>query len=259
MTHDSSRRPTRRGARAGRNRPELVTPLEEVKSDSPVLETNQPIEETLSALAEQSITPPSRTRRLANFFSTVGRGEKTPEAAQARIARATGGKASTPAKESGEPESAEPAKASTPARPAPARPASAFKTKYLLGMLIYLFGAQFIGTYERAFLMQNHLNSVITKFPLFGGTVIIDTSTLVFLATLVLLLILLARFDLIPRNLGAMSGQQSSQSRRGSANTGGTSEGSVKSPPPTMKQGVKGADDDLYQEYRENQRRTRKR
>src|SRR6266436_574619 len=156
MTQDSSRRPTRRGARAGRNRPELVTPMEEVKSGSPVPETNQPIEETLSALAEQSIAPPSRTRRLANFFSTVGRGEKTPEAEQA--------------------------KASTPARPAPARPASAFKTKYLLGMLIYLFGAQFIGTYERAFLMQNHLNSVITKFPLFGATIIIDPSTLPFLA-----------------------------------------------------------------------------
>jgi hypothetical protein len=264
MTQDSSHRPTRRGARAGRNRPELVTSMQEVKSSPPVLETSESSEETTATPAEMPVAPPAQKRRLANFFSTVGRGEKTAteqetEAAQARIARATRGKASTPAKESREPEPPAPAKASTPARPAPARPASAFKTKYLLGMLIYLFGAQFIGSYERGFLIQNHLNSVITKFPLFGGTVVIDTSTLIFLATLVLLLIVLARFDLIPRNLGALSGQQPSQTRRGSANTGETSEGNVKNPPPTMKQGVKGADDDLYQEYRANQRRTRKR
>ena len=260
MTQQNSHRPTRRAARAGRNRPELVTSTNEVKNDAPVLETNQPIEETLSDLAEQSIAPPSRARRLANFFSTVGRSEKSQasqetEVAQARLARATRGKASVSAKDSPSSETRQPAKASAPARTTPARPASPFKTKYLLGIAIYLFGAQFIGIYETQFLIAYHLNGVLGH-P-FGFT--ITTSTVVYLATLLVLLLILARLDLVPRSLGAMSGQQSSQSRRGTSNYQRTSEDNIKSPPPTMKQGVKGEDDDLYQEYRSNQRRAKKR
>src|SRR5205085_11558574 len=107
-------------------------------------------------------------------------------------------------------------------------------------------------------LHANHLDN-----PLFSiGPVAISTSTLAFLATLVILLIVLARFDLIPRNLGAMMGQPTPSRRATSAQTQNTQE-NVKTPPPIMKQGVKGADDDLYQEYQEQrryqQRRDRKR
>jgi hypothetical protein len=263
MTTENNRRPTRRSARAGRNRPELVTStsMEEVKEDAPTVEDSPTLEESQQELEATAVTP--RKRKLADFFSTVGRSEKAPEvqeseAAQARIARATRGKA---ARDGAKPEAEETKatpKASVPARPAPARPASPFKTKYLLGMVIYLFGAQFIGIYEQGFLQANHLNTVLTTFSLFGGKVIISTSTLVFLATLLLLLVVLARFDLIPRSLGALSGQQSSQARKSTSSSQGTSD-NARQPQPAMKQGVSGADDDLYQEYRANQRRTRKR
>lgn len=260
MTQQNSRRPIKRPARSGRIRPELVTSTSEVNSDTPVSKTNQPIEESLSALSEQSITPPSPTKRLASFFSTVGRSQKTSseqetEVAQARLARATRGKAAGPIKDSPKSETSEPAKVSNVARPAsaPARPSSPFKMKYLLGIAIYLFGAQFIGIYETQFLISNHLNTVLGK-P-FGLT--ITTSTVVYLATLLLLLVLLARLDLVPRSFGAMSNQSSSQNRRGTSQ--GNSGDFSKTPQPTMRQGVSGADDDLYQEYRWNQRRTKKR
>src|SRR5579863_5888575 len=182
MTQQNSRRPIKRAARAGRNRPELVTSTSEVNSDTPLSETNQPLEESL---AEQSSAPPSPTKRLANFFSTVGRGQKTAaeqetEVAQARLARATRGKATVPAKDSTNSETKEPTKASAPASSAPKRPPSPFKTKYLLGIGIYLFGAQFIGIYETKFLVANNLNSVLGR-P-FGFTV--TSSTLVYLLTL---------------------------------------------------------------------------
>ena len=258
MTTEYNRKPTRRSARAGRNRPELVasTSMEEAKEDASTAEDSPTLEESQQELEATAVTP--RKRRLANFFSTVGRSEKAQEvqeseAAQARIARATRGKA---VKDSGKPEAGE-GKTSAPARTAPARPASPFKTKYLLGMVIYLFGAQFIGIYEQAFLQSNHLNTVLTTFSLFGGKVVISTSTLVFLATLLLLLVVLARFDLIPRSLGALGGQ-SSQARRSTSNSQSSSD-NARQQQPTMKQGVSGADDDLYQEYRANQRRTRKR
>jgi hypothetical protein len=256
MTQQNSRRPIKRAARAGRNRPELVTSTSEVKNDTPYLEPEQAAQEETVAPPESPPGSPSPTRRLANFFSTVGRNQKTSEeqetdVAQARIARATRNKTVSPIKETPKSEAREPVKASTPARSTPARPPSPFKTKYLIGIGVYLFGAQFIGIYENQFLNANHLNTVLGH-P-FGFT--LTTATVVYLITLLLLLVLLARLDLVPRSFGAISGQQTSQTRRNSSNN----QDNVRTPPPTMKQGVSGADDDLYQEYRSNQRRTKKR
>ncbi len=258
MTQQNSRRSTRRAARAGRNRPELVTSTSEVKNDAPILETDQPTEEATLAPNEQPVSSPSPARRLADFFSTVGRSEKSQaaqetEVAQARLARATRGKASVSTNDSPSSETRQQPKASAPARTTPARPARPFKTKYLLGIAIYLFGAQFIGSIEQRYLHAIGLDVPLGHF--FGFTIM--TWQVVYLATLLVLLLILARLDLVPRSLGAMSGQQSSQSRRGTPQ--GTSEDNIKSPPPTMKQGVKGEDDDLYQEYRSNQRRAKKR
>jgi ABC-type phosphate transport system substrate-binding protein len=83
------------------------------------------------------------------------------------------------------------------------------------------------------------------------GPVQVYLSTVMFLLTLIVLLIVLARFDLVPRSLAPAStqprpsskGQAQRPSNDGSTNT-----------QPGMKQGVKGANDDLYQEYRQNQR-----
>lgn len=266
MTQEYNRRPTRRAARTWRKRPELVTPasMEEMKDDSAALDDSPTLEESQQELEATAATP--RKRKLANFFSTVGKSDKTPEAqeteaAQARLARATRSKGSTAVKNDSNSEDKEDRvapKASTPTRATPARPPSPFKTKYLLGFVIYLFGAQFLGVYERQFMVANHLED--PNHPAFHlGPLAFGPSTVLYLATLILLLILLARLDLIPRSLGALMGQQSGQQgKKSTSNNQNTSE-SARTQPPTMRQGVKGADDDLYQEYRTNQRRTRKR
>jgi hypothetical protein len=152
----------------------------------------------------------------------------------------------------------EPAGSTSSQRPA----RSGFKTKYLIGMGIYLVVAEFMGTFVVNFFRANGLDTVLTKFNLFGGEITISTSILAFLSILIILLIVLARFDLIPRNFAAMSGN-SPQRRTGTGNS--TAKGnqnttdSGRTTPPTMRQGVKGANDDLYQEYRANQRREKKR
>src|SRR5260370_39583929 len=99
MTSDNNRGPTRRSARTGRNRPELVTStsMEEVKDDVSTVDDSPTLEESLQELEATAVTP--RKRKLANFFSTVGRSEKAPEvqeseAAQTRLARATSGETS---------------------------------------------------------------------------------------------------------------------------------------------------------------------
>jgi hypothetical protein len=265
MTQEYNRRPTRRAARTGRKRPELVTStsMEEMKDDSATLDDSPTLEESQQEL-EATVATPSK-RKLANFFSTVGKSDKTSEAqetevAQARLARATRSKGAVAAKNDSNPEVKEDRvapKASTPTRTTPARPPSPFKTKYLLGFVIYLFGAQFLGVYERQFMIANHLED--PNHPAFHlGPLAFGPSTVLYLATLILLLILLARLDLIPRSLGALMGQQPGQQGKSSTSNSQTSE-SARTQQPTMRQGVKGADDDLYQEYRTNQRRTRKR
>jgi hypothetical protein len=205
-------------------------------------------------------------RRLPKFFSTVGKTEQKETAqsvvdpAQARIARATAGKTKTQSGESKQAVADAPVKnaaaRSTPTRSAPARPPSAFKMRYIVGMLAYLLIADLIGTFETSYLTANHLNN-----PLFAlGSFPVTPSTVLFLVTLVVVLIVLARFDLIPRNLAGLGGQSPAQRKTGQ--TRGSSDPGSSKTAPSMKQGVKGADDDLYQEYRAqqryNQRRERK-
>jgi hypothetical protein len=266
MTQDYNHRPSRRAARAGRKRPELVTstPMEEMKDDSFTADDSPTLEESQQKLEATAATP--RKRKLANFFSTVGRSDKTSEAqenevAQARLARATGSKGSSAAKNDSNSEVKEDkatAKASTPTRTTPARRSTSFKTKYLLGFAIYLFGANFLSIFERQYMIANHLED--PNHPAFHlGPLAFGPFEVVYLATLILLLILLARLDLIPRSLGALTGQQpTQQGKRSTSNDQNTAE-SARTQQPTVRQGVKGADDDLYQEYRANQRRTRKR
>jgi hypothetical protein len=274
---------SRRANRGGRAKPTLVTATtnDDISNDqlaqngdALLAESDVAVEaqDTLSALQKAA---PAVSRKLPRFFSTVGKSDKAKEvseeeAAQARIARATRGKSATKAAATSSDvpvtttqvetaKAKEPAPAPARARAnAPARPPSPFKTKYIIGMVIYLLGAQFIGTYEKDFFVSNHMESVLTSFKLFGLPLIISTSTLAFLVTLVVLLVVLAKFDLLPRSLSALSGQPAS--RRGAPATQRSSNNEVyRTPQPTMKQGVSGEDDDLYREYRENQRRTRKR
>ena len=269
-----------RRSRTNRNRPVLVT------STTDTIETgDQPVEDgnatdqlmapagdsgadNANQTPERAATEPLRGRRLPKFFSTVGKTEQKQteqpavDQAQARIARATAGKTKPQTKEDKQTSASPPAKSSaarsTPTRPAPARPAAGgFKMRYIIGMLAYLLIADLIGTFETSYLTANHLN--YTLFAL--GSFPVTLSTVLFLVTLVVVLIVLARFDLIPRNLAGLGGMQQQQRKTGQ--TRESAEPGAPRTPPTMRQGVKGADDDLYQEYREqqryNQRRERKR
>jgi hypothetical protein len=254
----------KRSKNTSKNRPVLVTSSSndlatQGQSVEVPGETLQPVEEVVSPATVEDTQP----RRFPKFFSSVGKSDKesTVEAdqASARIARATRNSAASSnnraAKDSKPTQSQpsannvstnKPAPKSTPAKAQPRQ--GAFKTKYLYGMIIYVVVAMFVGQYERAFLVANHLDKVLFQI----GSFAVTTSTALYLLTLIILLIVLARFDLIPRSLGAMSGQSTSQSGRSGQSS--SQSDNTKNAQPTMKQGVKGADDDLYQEYREQQR-----
>jgi hypothetical protein len=254
----------KRSKSAGKNRPVLVTSSNDLAMTDQSVElmsdTTQPVEEG----APPTTIEVSRPRRFPKFFSSVGKNENdgTVEADQAaaRIARATrnsgvssaGGrtaKDSQPAQSQSNTNKVSTNKPTPKAAPAKAAPSrGGFKTKYLFGLVIYVFAAMLVGQYERAFLVANHLEKVLFQIGSFGVT----TSTALYLLTLVILLVVLARFDLIPRSLGAMSGQTSAQSGKSGQSSSRSEE--TKGSQPTTKQGVKGADDDLYQEYREQQR-----
>lgn len=249
----------RRGNKS-RNRPVLVSSTTEQEqsatSNGAVSASASPVVKTTSATSAGEATQVSPARSRPKFFSTIGRKEtateeKAADPAAARLARATRGKAPSNGKKE-QPEAktqpakeAAPAKAA-PARTAPARPRSAFKSRHFIGILIYIIVADFVGVAEKNWLVSAKLEKLLFNL----GPLPVYLSTVLFLLTLVLLLIVLARFDLVPRSLGgsarpAQKGTTSNTSRSSGAGSKGQ---------PTIKQGVKGANDDLYQEYRQNQR-----
>src|SRR5712691_7346067 len=247
----------KRSKSAGKNRPVLVTSSNDLAMTDQSVElmsdTTQPVEE----VAPPTTIEVSRPRRFPKFFSSVGKNENdgTVEADQAaaRIARATRNSgvssASSRIAKDSQPAQSQSNKVSTnkpTAKAAPSR--GGFKTKYLFGVVIYIFAAMLVGQYEKAFLVANHLDKLLFQI----GSFAVTTSTALYLLTLIILLVVLARFDLIPRSLGAMSGQSSAQSGKSGQSSSRSEE--TKGSQPTTKQGVKGADDDLYQEYREQQR-----
>ncbi len=255
----------KRSRSAGRNRPVLVSSSsnDQATKDQPVEETSeatQPVEEITSTITVEDTRP----RRLPKFFSRVGKNEndsaEDADPAAARIARATrssgGSSASSRAAKDSQPSESKSStnkvstnKAAPKAAPATAtRQQGGFKPRYMLGIVIYILVAMVIGQSERGLLLSYHLETTLFKI----GPVVVTTSTALYLLTLIILLVILARFDLIPRSLGALSGQPPTRSGKPGQSSSGSE--NTKTPPPTMKQGVKGSDDDLYQEYREQQR-----
>jgi hypothetical protein len=255
-------------SRTQRNRPVLVTG-DSVASEQSAVDTLPAESKPVSDAA--AITSSAPKRRLPSFFPTIGKSASAdkPEIdpAQARIARATRStKANTQttkavSKESSKDSSPETSKSATKTTTTtkpntPAKPASAFKTRHIIGIAIYLLAANFLGLFETAALRNIHADSLLTKFNFFGNPVSIYTSTLTFLATLVVILVLLAKFDFIPRSLGPSAQQRAAASK---ASTTNKNTESVKTLPPTIRPGVKGSDDKLYESYRLNQRREKKR
>ena len=273
MSQEYSSRRQRRSNRGRAGRPVLVT-----SSDS----TNTPMneEQATSSIATETATEvaepeplavptpaPTGQRRLPRFFSNVSKSEQENQettheqsVAQARIARATRGKtAAVPAakadSETNEKAITKPAVTPRPAATRPPAQTGFFKTRYIIGLGIYLLVADFVGVYEAQLLTQWKLERLLTQFSLFGLPIQVRTSTIVFLATLVIVLVLLAYFDLLPRSLGAARNTGAGSTSR--TTSSGTSV--ERTPQPTMRQGVKGSSDDLYQAYRSNQRREKKR
>ncbi len=256
-----------RSSRAGRNRPVLVssTSYDRVTKDQPVVETSEAtllVEEDAPTINVEDARP----RRLPKFFPSLGKDTKEQaveaDPRAARIARATRGAGGSPASsrkveesKATEPESS-PGKVATSRTTARAASTSVaqrpggFKMRYILGMLLYLLLAEVIGGFEKSFLVSNHLDNLLFQL----GPLAVTTSTVLFLLTLLIILVILARLDLVPRNLGALMGQPSTQRGRPGQSQNTSESEAGKGSQPTMKQGVKGADDDLYQDYREQQR-----
>jgi len=199
------------------------------------------------------------------FFSTIGKKEETSETviadpAAARILRAIRGKGASTAKpgEKKQPqgENKMAVKAVAPAKSTGARPAAqparrgGFKPKHLIGIMVYLIIADLAGVWEQQLLRNSGVET--PNHPMFTiGPVAVYPSTLLFLLTLVVLLIILARFDLVPRSLAPAPTQTRPTSK---SQPQAKSNDSDTNAQPGLKQGVKGANDDLYQEYRQNQR-----
>ena len=258
----------KRSKNTSKNRPILVTSSSSdlVSQDQSVDVPGEP-EQAVEEVVPSPTVEHTQPRRFPKFFSSVGKSENDnaveADQASARIARATrnsgASSSNSRAAKDSKPTESQSNKVSTnkvtpKSTPAKAQPRQGgFKTKYLYGIIIYVVVAMFVGQYERAFLVSNHLDKVLFQI----GSFAVTTSTALYLLTLIILLVVLARFDLIPRSLGAMSGQSASQSGR-SGQSSSQSE-NTKDAQPTIKQGVKGADDDLYQEYREQQRYLQKR
>lgn len=243
------------------NRPILVT-AETAEAHEPTAQEMAEVMPPVTQIAVEerpSAEPAAPRRRLPTFFTSIGKeSQDTPEAdpKAARLARALRNKKSV---ERGSEEAAsekKPGAASAKALATPKRPPSRFKMRYLWGMMIYVLIAEYLGTLVTSYMNANHLNA-----PLFQlGSFVFDRATLVFLALLVVILMVMARFDLIPSSLksmvnGSPSGNVASARKDGPA-TFDTRASAVQ---PTVKQGIKGSNDDLYQEYRANQRYFQKR
>jgi hypothetical protein len=255
-------RPTnnKRSNRNGRNRPMLVTSdtTDQLSGDSAQEDAMNRIT-TQTATEEPSEAAPVKKR--PGFFSTIGKKEETTDAAAARLARATRNKTAAPVKkESKEVQGTKkpaplavaksaPSRAGGKTAPAPKR--GGFKPRHLIGILAYLIVADVVGVYEKSWLVSAHAEKLLFSL----GPLPIYVSTVLFLLTLVVLLVVLARFDLVPRSL-TPAPRQPVTTGKGQAQNNNKSDTASDGPQntPNIKQGVKGANDDLYQEYRETQR-----
>lgn len=262
MIQEPGRRPSsthRRSNRAGRNRPVLVTSTENqtLVAEAGTLDSAPSSSDLAGGASPNSEqTQPASTRRsLRGFFSTVG---KTVTARPSAPKASSSPAETAPARSNGQkPEAkAQPGKAAASNRPAPL-----FKTRYMFGMILYLLAADVIGIIETNLLQPYGGNTILAQFAVFGLPIRITVSALVYLATLIIILVVLARFDLLPRSFKALSGgSSSSQSRRDGSSSQQRTDSSAnnRAAPPTRKLGVKGSNDDLYQQYQATRRRERK-
>ncbi len=244
-------------------RPVLVTGQESTPlSESPALAEEEEQSSGEVALAEKSVhSEEGEKKRGPRFFSSVDKTDQISDQPKAdpiaaRLARALRGKnADAPKeKETSKEKKGVPAPAKASSSAASTRPKSNFKMKYIWGMAGYLLIADFLGVGIQSWMQSQHLDAQVFAI----GTFEAKRSTLIFLTLLIIILIVMARLDWIPRSLGAATG--TSTSRKDAPKAGSKAPTfETKEARPTIKQGIKGADDELYREYRENQRYFQKR
>jgi hypothetical protein len=255
-----------RRTRVPRNRPVLVTGKESSNGAiSAVAEAPVPTTEDLT-LDTPTVTTPllveaapaKRTSRLPGFFSKVGRSEQeadtTPsqeEVVEARMTRAKKGSNDKNVAET-KTETKATAKPATKAQ-APAKP-KLFKTRHFIGLMAYLLVAQLLLPFERTWSIGLHIEKVLFTIP--GMNMQVQTSFLLNIITLIVLLYALVALDFLP------SGKQFA-AEQAKHNKAGNKTGSSNTPeqpnprhiPPAVRSGVQGGDDELYKSYRMNQRK----
>jgi hypothetical protein len=268
--------PTARKARRAsqRNRPVLVSSSSQKTQESQEIqvetlepETNngriptQPLAEAPAPTEVPAL--PAKERHipyLPSFFSKVKKTGEEAETSQEEIVKARLARAqkTTPAKaevtsaasetkkQQGKPASG--ANRTT----ATSRPNGPFKTRHFIGMALYLLVAETLLPLETNYFKKLGIEQTFAKFTLFNLPMVVTTSVLLNLATLVILLFILVKLDLVPSSIGrkmastARAGQQRSEQH------------AERPPQQTVRQGVKGEDDDLYYAYRSKQRREKK-
>ncbi|GCE26058.1 hypothetical protein KDA_15420 [Dictyobacter alpinus] len=256
-----AKRPRR--TRVPRNRPVLVTGGETETQEGVSHPTTEDLTlDTVSAATEtvsEPVATPKRLVRLPKFFSKVEHSEQddpadTKEVVEARMARAkknmNGKAAITKAEEAAD------AKAGVPKAAAKAAPpAKLFKPRHFIGMVVYLIGANAVLPLERTFAINSHIERELFRVP--GVNLPVTTSFLFNIITLIVVLYVLVALDLLPsgKQFAAGRAQTAGKGKSNSGSQGGTP--TPKVAPPAMRQGVKGAHDDLYQAYRSSQRKKR--
>jgi hypothetical protein len=251
-----AKRPRR--TRTPRNRPVLVTGNE---ADEEITTEDLALDARDAEVTTDPIAPVATTRsplRLPKFFSKVEHDKedapaKTDEIVEARMARAKkslNGKAAATTTAEIEPEVS--TKSVAKAKPAPPKKPQLFKSRHIIGMALYLFGANLLLPYEGVFLKSVHLESNLFKIATFQVT----SSILLNVVTLVVFLYLLVAFDLIPSGKGAKNAQPKNGTKATSS-AQNNQNAQIRTPQPTIRQGVKGNSDDIYQSYRSKQRKRR--
>ncbi|BCL82575.1 hypothetical protein ccbrp13_50400 [Ktedonobacteria bacterium brp13] len=209
------------------------------------------------AITDEPAKPARRLPRLPGFFSSVARSEQesTPskeEVVEARMARAHKNAASTKVtEEASKTKEAKPAVKPVTKAQAVTKP-KMFKPRHFVGLVVYLLAAQVVLPEERTLALSLNIEHQLFVVP--GMNLPVQTSFLLNIATLVLLLYALVALDFLP------SGKQYKQLQEQNKNANATLTSTQQNPrqiPPTVRPGVQGESDDLYKNYRMSQRKKR--
>jgi hypothetical protein len=263
--------PTARKSRRAfqRNRPVLVSSSSQGAQEFQENQSEQSERESGNArIRTEPLTAPSvatetpakarRVPRLPSFFSKVEKTVEEPETSQEEIVKARLARAQKSAAKAEVTPTASTTKAQDgkPARVAnrtgtTASPNKLFKTRHFIGMAFYLLAAELLLPLETSLFRQLKIEQTLAQFKLFNIPMIITSSVLLNLATLVVFLLILVKFDLLPSSMGGRTAATAQAQKR-------EQRAAERPQQPTVRQGVKGEDDDLYHAYRTNQRKEKK-